>query len=89
MAKNKKSSSTGGMEGVFLLKILLYMLLGSMWLKLSNGGSVSIGLPVGFIVGLIFTSHDHFQIDRKIEYAILLIAMLFGYFASYGLYVNY
>lgn len=77
------------MEGVFLLKILLYMLLGSMWLKLSNGGSVSIGLPVGFIVGLIFTSHDHFQIDRKIEYAILLIAMLFGYFASYGLYVNY
>jgi hypothetical protein len=64
------------------------VLLGSMWLKVSNGQSVTFGFPIGFALGLIFTSHEHFRIDRKIEYVALLVAMLFGYFAPYGLYVN-
>ena len=87
MAKTKKTKSTE-LDGVYVLKLLLYVLLGTMWLKVSNGDSISVGLPIGFIVGLIFTSHEHFQIDRKIEYAVLLIAMLFGYFAPYGLYID-
>lgn len=86
--KNKTKRSSAGLDGVYLLKILLYLLLGSMWLKVSNGDSISIGVPVGLIIGLIFTSHEHFQIDRKIEYAVLLIAMLIGYFAPYGLYLQ-
>jgi hypothetical protein len=89
MAKTNKSRQSNGLDGVFVLKLLLYLLLGSLWLKLSNGTSVSVGVPVGLIIGLIFTSHEHFQIDRKIEYAVLLAAMLFGYFAPYGLYVNF
>lgn len=90
MAKSKKSKSTsGGVDGVFILKLLLYLLLGSLWLKLSNGSSISVGMPVGLIAGLIFTGHEHFRIDRKIEYAVLLVAMLIGYFAPYGLYVNF
>lgn len=89
MAKTKKAGRQNSVDGVFLLKLLLYLLLGSLWLKLSNGDSVSVGLPVGFMVGLLFTAHEHFQIDRKIEYAVLLVAMLIGYFASYGLYVNF
>jgi hypothetical protein len=89
MAKTNRSKQANGLDGVFVLKLLLYLLLGSLWLKLSNGSSVSVGIPVGLIVGLIFTSHEHFQIDRKIEYAVLLAAMLFGYFAPYGLYVNF
>lgn len=89
MAKAKKTKQSTELDGVYVLKLLLYVLLGTMWLKVSNGDSVSIGLPVGFIIGLIFTSHEHFQIDRKIEYAVLLIAMLFGYFAPYGLYINF
>jgi hypothetical protein len=89
MAKTSKSRQPNRLDGVFVLKLLLYLLLGSLWLKLSNGTSVSVGLPVGLIIGLIFTSHEHFQIDRKIEYAVLLAAMLFGYFAPYGLYINF
>jgi hypothetical protein len=89
MAKNsKKAKHSTELDGVFVLKLLLYLLLGSMWFKISNGDSISVGLPVGFIIGLVFTSHEHFQIDRKIEYAVLLVAMLIGYFAPYGLYVN-
>ncbi len=90
MAKTKITKKRSAeLDGVYILKLLLYVLLGSMWLKVSNGDSVTVGLPIGFIIGLIFTSHEHFQIDRKIEYAVLLIAMLFGYFAPYGLYVNF
>jgi hypothetical protein len=88
MAKIKKRADPG-LDGVYVLKLLLYVLLGSMWLKLSNGNSITVGVPVGLIIGLIFTSHEHFRIDRKIEYAALLIAMLFGYFAPYGLYINF
>ncbi len=90
MAKNKKTTKRATeFDGVYVLKLLLYVLLGSMWLKVTKGQHISVGLPVGFILGLIFSSHEHFQIDRKIEYATLLIAMLFGYFAPYGLYINF
>jgi len=90
MAKTKSSKrAPTELDGVYLLKLLLYVLLGTLWLKVSNGNSISVGLPIGFIIGLAFASHEHFQIDRKIEYAVLLVAMLFGYFAPYGLYINF
>ena len=90
MAKNKNiKKPSAELDGVYLLKLLLYVLLGSMWIKISSGSGLHIPLPAGFVIGLIFSSHEHFQIDRKIEYAALLIAMLFGYFAPYGLYINY
>jgi hypothetical protein len=76
-------------DGVYLLKLLLYMLLGSIWIKISHGDTLTFPLPVGLIAGLVFSGHEHFRIDRKIEYAILLVAMLVGYFAPYGLYISY
>ncbi len=90
MAKTGKTKRPAPpLDGVYLLKLLLYVLLGTLWLKASNGNSITFGVPVGFIIGLAFSSHEHFQIDRKIEYAVLLVAMLFGYFAPYGLYINF
>ncbi len=71
---------------MYLLKLVLYVLVGSLWVKF-DGGSVDLGIPVGFIVGLFFTLHERLRIDRKIEYAVLLVAMLVGYFAPYGFYV--
>ncbi len=77
-------------DGVYLFKMVLYLLLGSIWVKASAAGAdLSIPIPIGLVIGLIFTTHEHFQIDRKIEYAVMLVAMLFGYFAPYGLYVNF
>lgn len=87
--QKKKTAGNTSFDGVFLFKLVFYLLLGSVWLKMSNGNSVGIGLPVGLIVGLIFTTHEHFQIDRKIEYGVMVVAMLFGYFAPYGLYINF
>jgi hypothetical protein len=76
-------------DSVFLLKIALYLILGSMWLKISHGNNVQLPIPAGLIFGVIFAFHDHFQIDRKIEYAVLLVAMLIGFFLPFGLYISF
>lgn len=89
MAKRKIVKRPTDVDGLFLLKLLLYILIGSMWLKISNGGSVGLGVPIGFIAGLVFVRYERFRIDRKIEYAALLVAMLVGYFAPYGLYISF
>ena len=93
MARTKRQSQRRAaapaetFDGVYLLKMVLYLLIGSLWLKIDAGGT-GLPLPIGLAIGLIFTMHEHFRIDRKIEYAVLLVAMLFGYFAPYGIYVS-
>jgi len=88
--KKQKYNSSANLDGVFILKLTLYVLLGSLWLKVSHGGSnLHLPIPVGFAVGLLFASHEHFRIDKKIEYAVLVIATLIGFMAPYGLFVNF
>jgi hypothetical protein len=87
MAKQKRKQQPT--DGAFVLKLVLYVILGSLWLKLHhNGANFTVPLPIGLLIGLLFTSHEHFRIDRKIEYAALIVAALLGMIAPYGLYVN-
>ncbi len=77
-------------DGAYFLKLVLYLILGSFWLKfaapINLGGDFLLrGLPVGLFVGLLFASHDHFQIDRKIEYAILLVMTTVSLFLPVGI----
>ncbi|HEX9594782.1 MAG TPA: hypothetical protein VF996_01475 [Candidatus Saccharimonadales bacterium] len=83
MAKGKKTEK----DSVYFLKLVLFFLLGSFWLRIAVGDNDYVGLPVGLAIGLVFASHDHFQIDRKIEYAVLLIATaLSAYIPIVGLW---
>ena len=85
----KKQTETTELDGAFILKLILYVVLGSLWLKIhSSDLETGIPIPVGFIVGLIFATHDHFQIDRKVEYAVLVVAALIGLIAPYGLFLG-
>lgn len=89
MAKQKtklKSRSTE-LDSVYLLKTVLYLVLGSQWLWLEQSDGGRIPIPLGLLTGILFAMHDHFQIDRKIEYAVLLLAMLVGYIASIGIFI--
>ncbi|MBW3538407.1 hypothetical protein KY386_02855 [Candidatus Parcubacteria bacterium] len=70
-------------DSVYFLKILLYLILGLLWLR-RDGKTI---IPIGLLLGLLFAHHDHFQIDRKIEYAILLVAALLA-FAGFGIFIN-
>ncbi len=71
-------------DSAYLLKIVLYLIIGSQWLKIETKGGVQIPIPAGAIVGVLFAAHDHFQIDRKIEYAVLLVAMFIGFWVPLG-----
>lgn len=79
MPKNKKTSEP---DSVYFLKLVLYFLLGCLWVQI--GGENGIALPVGLALGLIFASHDHFKIDRKVELAVLLVATILSYIAPIG-----
>jgi hypothetical protein len=88
VAKRSKSSKSvsHGVEpdAVFVLKMLLYLVAGSFWVRLVFGDTV-LPIPVGLIVGIWFSSHEKLQIDRKIEYAILLMAMYLGFWLMPGI----
>lgn len=92
MAKTKKLTKqkyqTTELDSVYLLKMVLYLILGAQWLWLEQANGQRLPLPVGLLVGILFAIHDHFQIDRKIEYAVLLLAMLVGYVAGVGIFVS-
>ena len=85
----KSRSAQQGNDGTFLLKIVLYIIVGSVWLRFADpvtiGAFVFNGLPVGLVVGLLFASHDHFQIDRKLEYVVLIMVAVLSYFLPIGI----
>lgn len=89
--KKKKTTQPTETDSAYFLKLVLYVVLGSVWLKFAApvmiGGIVLNGLPIGLVLGLIFASHDHFQVDRKIEYAVLLIVTILSYFAPSGILI--
>jgi hypothetical protein len=67
--RKKVASET---NSVYFLKILVFFILGSIWVKY-NGIVV---FPIGLVVGLGLSAHDHFAIDRKVEYAVLIVSAL-------------
>ena len=76
-------------DSAFVLKIVLYLILGFQWIRLTNpAGTKQIPLPIGLVLGMIYASHDHFRLDRKIEYALILAAMLIGFWSQVGIYVT-
>jgi hypothetical protein len=92
MAKNKKSAvrrkktpvESQELDTVYLLKLVMYLVLASQWLRVVSVSGNVIPIPVGFFLGLYFASHEHFQIDRKVEYAILIIVMFISYWLPIG-----
>ncbi|MBA3758393.1 hypothetical protein H0X10_02065 [Candidatus Saccharibacteria bacterium] len=91
MAKTKSSKkiATQQSDSAYFLKLVLYVIVGSQWLWITTAdGASQIPLPLGFVIGLMFASHDHFQIDRKIEYAVLLIGAIISFWFQVGIFVN-
>lgn len=75
-------------DSAYFLKLVLYVIVGAQWLRITTASGTELPIPVGLLVGLLFASHEHFQVDRKIEYAILLVATMIGFFAQIGLFAS-
>jgi hypothetical protein len=80
----KATKTSKEIDSTYFLKLVMYLIIGSFWVRIDRNGSV-IPIPVGLIIGLVFASHEHFQLDRKIEYAVLLMAMFVGLWLPLGL----
>jgi uncharacterized transporter YbjL len=72
-------------DSTYIFKLLFYLVVGSLWLKIKLKSGTEIPIPFGALIGLLFASHERFQIDRKIEYAVLLVAMFVGFWVPSGL----
>ncbi len=83
----KKVTQPVEKDSVFFMKLVFYFLLGAMWVRLVGVGAdaATISIPLGFVVGLFFARHDHFMIDRKIEYVVLLLAMVLSFYLPVGI----
>ena len=72
------------MDSVYLLKLILYVVVGAQWIKIQTKGGIQVPIPIGLLIGLLFAAHEHFQIDRKVEYAILTVATFVGFWVPLG-----
>lgn len=82
---NKNNSET---DSHFFLKSVVFLILGSQWVYVQTSPDVQIPIPVGLILGLVLATHEHFQIDRKIEYTILLISAFIAFWLPIGLVIQ-
>ena len=78
----KKSKEPVERDSVYVLKLVLFFILGCLWIQIGPG--TGFALPIGLIFGILLANHEHFQIDRKIEYAVLLIAAILSFIAPIG-----
>lgn len=91
MAKKKiakKQSKNTETDSQYFLKLVVFLILGAQWIRVESFPDWSIPIPIGLIIGLVFASHDHFQIDRKIEYVVLLLATFIGFWLPIGLVID-
>lgn len=84
MAKKRRAET----DSSFFLKIVLYLICGSVWLKILTHSGVQIPLPLGAGVAVLFAAHERFQIDRKVEYALILVAMFIGFWVPFGIFIT-
>lgn len=76
MAKRKKQKNET--DSKYFIKLLVFFFLGAFWLRIGLSSGNVLSLPVGMVVGLLLARRERFQVDRKIEYAVLLIGMVLG-----------
>lgn len=91
MTKTKTKTVTRSaqeLDTVYFLKLVMYLVLGSLWVKITLNESTQIPLPVGLVAGLFVARRDRRQLDRKIGFAVLLVAMLVGFWIPFGIYID-
>ncbi len=89
-SRKKKQKQPIEPDSVFFMKLIFYFILGAIWIRLVDVGAneVSFSIPIGLFVGILFARHEHFMIDRKIEYVVLLVAMVLSFFLPVGILIG-
>ena len=90
-ARKRRPLLTSESDGQYFLKLVIYILLGTLWLKFAHpivlGAFIINGFPIGLLLGAALASRDKFQVDRKIAYAILIMMTILTYFLPAGIVI--
>jgi len=89
MTKTKinKRASSRDLDGQYFLKLVVLLIVGTFWIRISDGSSWQIPLPLGLIPGIVLVRRERLQNDRKIMYSLLLLSMMIGFWALKGVIV--
>lgn len=71
-------------DNIYILKLVLYLILGSQWLYLTKS-NLELPIPIGAIIGILLVRKEQQPTDRKIAYAILLVSMFIAFWLPIGL----
>jgi len=79
-------------DGEYLLKLVVFVLLGTFWIKFNQPiswmGIPFHAVPIGLAFGLILVrKFEKIQEDRKIWYAVLVIVGIISYFVPAGIVI--
>lgn len=79
-------------DGVYFLKLVVVVILGTLWLKFATPlnwhGIPFAAFPLGALVGLLgIKLLERDQTDRKIWFAVLLVVMIVSYFVPAGIVI--
>jgi ABC-type dipeptide/oligopeptide/nickel transport system permease component len=88
MAKKSKKLSKSEPDSAFLLKVVMYLVIGAQWLRIEKFPDWQIPIPIGLLIGLFYASHDHFKLDRKMEYVLLLLVSFVSFWLPIGIIVQ-
>ncbi|MCA9346645.1 hypothetical protein KC960_04090 [Candidatus Saccharibacteria bacterium] len=88
MARKKQKRVIKESDSAYFLKLVMYLIIGSQWVRIEHLPNWSVPIPVGLIIGLLYARNDHFKTDRRIEYAILLIVTFVSFWLPLGLYIQ-
>lgn len=83
-ARTRSVTATQEADSIYFLKLVLYLILGSQWLRITKG-TVTVPLPIGLLIGLLFARTERLRVDRKIELAILLLSTFISFWLPIGL----
>lgn len=96
-ARNRAFSRRGNplsteSDGQYLLKLVVVVLLGTVWLKFASpltiGPFMTGGIPLGMLFGMLLISRfEKMQYDRKIWYAILFVVTIVSFFIPAGIVI--
>lgn len=88
--KSKKRTLVSKESGSeYFLKLVIFLIVGSFWLRIEQLPNFSLPIPLGLVIGLLLTTHETFKIDQKIEYAMLLIVAFVAYWLPLGLIISF
>lgn len=86
------SESVYESDSTYLLKLVVFVLLGTLWLKFATPliwhGLPINGIPLGLLIGLVLVHQfEKHQSDRKIWYACLIVVTIICYFVPAGVVI--